>query len=343
MNDDSAKIKDEIELIDFLQIMWKWKYFIGIGTFLFAVIAAIISLQMTKIYGVDMVLRPGILRIGESGKNTYIDSPANIQALIETGTCDEEILNTLKTEHEENLPRTLSFGVTVPKNSDAVIISYETPDSDQGIKILKLLSESLMKKYRELVEYYQNEYKDKIDIKEIEITGYIAAAQTSKENIKNIQRRINELKSEVQLINDNTISLLKERDKLIAQRNNDNVLTSILYTNTIQQNLALANTYKNEINTYNIDIQQEKMKLESNQNKIKSLQVEIKSFEFIKDSIQNIQIIQPPTRSPRVIKPKKKLNVLIATFVGIFTMLFFALLLEYVSKHKKKNEQQETL
>ena len=138
-------------------------------------------------------------------------------------------------------------------------------------------------------------------------------------------------------------SLIKERDKLIAERNANNILSSILYTNTIQQNLTLANTYKNEINTYNIDIQNEKIKIEQRQNSIKAHQIDIKSLEFKKDSIQNIQVIQPPTRSPYVIKPKKKLIVLIATFVGLLATLFLALLIEYVSKHKKKNEQQETL
>jgi capsular polysaccharide biosynthesis protein len=339
MNDSQEKFKDEIELIDFLRIMWKWKYLIAIGTFLFAVIAAVISLQMTKIYSVNMVLRPGIIMIDEKGRKTYIDSPENIQALIKTGTFDKEILNALKTGKEENLPRTLSFEISAPKASDAVKVYCETPDSDQGIKILRLLSELLIKKYSELVGYYKNGHERAIDIKEIEISSYEAAAQSSKEKIKNIQGRINELKSEVQLINNNTTSLIKERDKLIAERNTNNILSSILYTNTIQQNLTLANTYKNEINTYNIDIQNEKIKIEKHQNSIKARQIDIKNLEFKKDSIQNIQVIQPPTRSPYVIKPKKKLIVLIATFVGLFAMLFFALLIEYVSKHKNKNQQ----
>jgi len=339
MNDSQEKFKDEIELIDFLRITWKWKYIIAIGTFLFAVTAAVISLQMTKIYSVNMVLRPGILMIDEKGRKTYIDSSENIQALIKTGTFDEEILNALKAGKEENLPRTLSFEISVPKSSDAVKVYCETPDSDQGIKILRLLSELLIKKYSELVEYYKNGHESAINIKEIEISSYEAAAQASKEKIKNIQGRINELKSEVQLISNNTTSLIKERDKLIADRNTNNILSSILYTNTIQQNLTLANTYKNEINTYNIDIQNEKIKLDKRQNTIKAHQVDIKNLEFKKDSIQNIQVIQPPTRSPYVIKPKKKLIVLIATFVGLFAMLFFALLIEYVSKHKNKNQQ----
>ena len=76
--------EDEIELIDILRVIWKWKYFILAGTLLCALIAAIISFNMTKIYSIDMVLRPGILSVGPEGKNVYIDSPQSIKGLIDS-------------------------------------------------------------------------------------------------------------------------------------------------------------------------------------------------------------------------------------------------------------------
>ena len=67
--------EDEIELIDILRVIWKWKYFILAGTVLCGLIAAIISLNMSKIYSTDMVLRPGILNVGEQGKNVILTLP----------------------------------------------------------------------------------------------------------------------------------------------------------------------------------------------------------------------------------------------------------------------------
>ena len=84
---DTHKVEhyeDEIELIDILRVIWKWKFLILSGTVLCGLIAAIISFNMSKIYSIDMVLRPGILSIGEHGQNVYIDSPANIKALIDS-------------------------------------------------------------------------------------------------------------------------------------------------------------------------------------------------------------------------------------------------------------------
>ena len=40
--------EDEIELMDYLKVLWKWKYLILLGTLACAVIAAIVSFNMTK-------------------------------------------------------------------------------------------------------------------------------------------------------------------------------------------------------------------------------------------------------------------------------------------------------
>ena len=329
---------EEIELIDLFRVIWRWKYLILVGTLFFSVVAGILSLRMDKVYRINMVLMPGVLRIGEGGRNTYIDSPANIRALIEAGTFSEKILESISREKENNLPRAVAFGIDIPKNSSTLKISYETSDIDQGARILESLGNLLRDRYAELVKYYQAEYETVIKKTQTTIENSKAGVLSHKEKIKSIQKRIDALKSEIDLINKNTISLIKERNKLLEQNNQDNILSSILYTNTIQQNLTLANTYKNEINQYQDQKENQKVKLETTQNNIKQLFEDIKDLQFKRQSIQNVQILQPPISSPFAIKPKKKLIVLIATFVGLFAMLFFALLIEYVSKHKKKNQ-----
>ncbi len=66
---------------------------------------------------------------------------------------------------------------------------------------------------------------------------------------------------------------------------------------------------------------------------------EIKSLETQKNSVQNIQILKPPTNELNPIKPKKKLIVMLATFIGIFMMVFLSFFIEYITKNEiqKKN------
>ncbi len=150
---------DEIELMDLLQVLWKWKYLILLGTFACAVVAAIVSFNMTKIYEVKMVVSPGILKIEENGKRLYIDSLQNIQTMIESGSFNEQILEGMDKPAEGDLPEDLEFKVVKPKGLNALNISYETADKKEGIQILSDLSNLLREKFKTVVSYYQQEYE----------------------------------------------------------------------------------------------------------------------------------------------------------------------------------------
>ena len=129
--------EDEIELMDLLLVLWKWKYLILIGTLVCAVAAAVISLQMDKVYSIQTVLQPGRLKVTEDGKTIFISSANTIKAIIEAGTFDDRILSKVKTANSDDLPKTLEFSVNIPSNSNALDISYETSDVDLGLQILK--------------------------------------------------------------------------------------------------------------------------------------------------------------------------------------------------------------
>ena len=84
------------------------------------------------------------------------------------------------------------------------------------------------------------------------------------------------------------------------------------------------------------------MAIEQAENKItdldgqkKLISEQIANIDFRKNIIQNIQILQHPKSSLNPIKPKKKLNILLAAVIGLFLMVFLAFFIEYVSKHKE--------
>ncbi|MBW2640199.1 MAG: hypothetical protein JRE10_08580 [Deltaproteobacteria bacterium] len=297
MNENHRKIEnyeDEIELIDILRVIWKWKYVIIAGTIFCGVIAAIISFNMAKIYSVDMVLRPGILSIGSGEQNVYTNSSQNM------------VLN-------------------LREQGKNIYI-----DSAQNIKALGKL---LLETYRELVQYFKNEYEMKLDIFKSEL-GYIKITIKSyKRNVKNIEKRIDELTPEIELIKNNTANLIKERDKLLSKNpKENNILSALLYSNTIQQNLQLSNQYQDEINNYKGKKENELQKIEKSENEIVNKLNVMKNLQFKKDNIQNIQFLQPATSSLYPVKPRILLNVILALAAGLFLMLFLAFFLEYLGK-----------
>jgi len=324
MNENHRKIEnyeDEIELIDILRVIWKWKYLVLVGTVICGLIAAIISFNMSKIYSINMVLRPGILNVGEQGKNVYIDSPQNIKALIDSGTFNNDILNYLNEIKMDKVPKRLKFKVTIPKQSDTIKVQYETADIKQGVVIQDRLNKLLLETYNKLVQYFKNERDMKLSLLKSE-TDYIKTAIKSyKRNVKNIEKRIDELTPEIELIKNNTANLIKERDKLLSiNPKENNILSALLYSNTIQQNLQLSNRYQDEINNY-----------KGKKNKLNVM----KNLQFKKDNIQNIQFLQPATSSLYPVKPRILLNVILALAAGLFLMLFLAFFLEYLGKVKK--------
>ena len=329
--------EDEIELIDILRVIWKWKYLIIAGTVAFGLIATIISFNMTKIYSIDMVLRPGILNFGEQGKNIYIDSPDNIKALIDSGTFNNDILNYLNEIKMENIPKKLKIKITIPKNSDTIKVEYETDDIKQGMVIQNRLSKLILDTYSTKVKYFKNEYDMKLNSLKSEVESIKKTIPSYKRNVKNIEKRIDELTSEFESIKNNTTNLIKERNKLLSNSpKENNVLSALLYSNTIQQNLELSNNYQNELNEYKLKKEEELQEIEKSENEIAKKLNEIENFQFKKENIQNIQFLQPATSSLYPIKPKKMLIIVLATVLGLFLMLFLAFFLEFVSRYKKR-------
>jgi capsular polysaccharide biosynthesis protein len=340
ISEESQKIEyyqDEIELIDILRVIWIWKYLIISGTVLCGIIAAIISLNMNNIYTINMVLRPGILGVGEEGRNLYIDTPHNIIALIDTGTFNKDILNYLNEIKMKNIPKQLGLKVTMPQNSDTIKVEYKTEDIKQGMIILSHLSKLLSEKYSHMVKYFKKQYDVKLDILKNKKEYIKAAIKFSKRNMKNIEKQIDELSSEVVLIKNNTTNLIRERDELLSKDSKEtDILSSLLYSNTIQQNLQLSKRYQDEINNHKQKIENELQQIEKSENDIIINLNEIKKLQFKKDNIQNIQFLQQAYTNPNPIKPRTLLIFILALLAGLLLSIFLAFLLEYINKHKKE-------
>ena len=396
--------EDEIELIDLLRVIWKWKNLIIGGTLVCALAAAIISFAMPKIYSIDTIIEPGILNIitdGGGNKRVYIDSPQNIKALIDVGSFENQIATHLsQLSKNDNFPGKINFKTTIPKQSNALKVSYETYNIEQGLLILNYLNKLLSEKYSPLITYYQKELYSKIKQKEttlskisaeiIKVKNDISTAQSKtdsavkqktnkiatikagaeakKNKIGNSQKRIKDVQLEIVRITKNTDFLIEERNQLLAsEKKENNILSSVIYISTIQQNIAHSNNLKNGINNLNNQIAGDQADIERLENEVRDLDAqkenlikqtkyqiatlqsqindlesqkkytseEMKILEFKKENVQNIQILKQPMSSPDPIKPKKKLIVILAAFIGIFMMFFLSFFLEYISKNKQ--------
>jgi len=379
---------DEIELIDLFRVLWKWKYLIIVGTSVCALAAAIYSFALPKVYSVDTIIEPGILSIinegGDQDRRVYIDTPQNIKALIDVGSFENQISSYLgKQSNNNEFPMHIHFKTTIPKQSNALKISYETAIGEQGKMILNTLNDLLLKKYSQLIQYYQKDFDSKIqlktsklselthktskvnneistvevnydnkilsnkstgakltnkisnvqnDISAIEvdyerriklnkskikkisyqvlkvkndisnvqsntdanikqkinrISSIEAMQEAKKSQIKNLQNGINDIQAEIGRVTKNTDFLIEERNKLLANNaNRDNILSSVMYINTIQQNLGYLSDLKNRINNINHQTFQETADIENLVIQIRDLDVQKENL--IKQTISKV-------------------------------------------------------
>lgn len=336
MSEKTPQHEDEIELIDILRVIWKRKYLIMGGTLACGLIAAIISLSMPKTYMITMILEPVITTIKDNN-NFYIDSPKNIKSVIDSGVFNNDIINLLK-KNSKDIPKSLNIKGICLKNSNIIKVQYKTKDIATGLQILNILKDLLLKKYSDKGDLYKKSYENDLIIKRAEISKYEAEQQTTKNSIINIEKRVDQLKADIKLLNKNTIKLVEKRDIIIsAHKNQNSILAVILYNNMLQQNFAFVSFYKNETNDCLSQKQQYSLKLKETEENINILKKVISEINLQKDSFQNIQVIQPPNQSNSPVKPKVKLNIVLAILAGGLIMLFISFFVEYVSKFRSNN------
>ena len=327
--------EDEIELIDILRVIWRWKYFIIAGTIIFGLSAAIMSFKTDKIYSIEMKLMPGILRIGNGGENIYLDSLQNIKDLIVSGVFKNDILNYFNKTKEDKGPRKLNFKVTIPQDSNILYVNYETADVKQGMVILNRLSELLSQAYSKRIQYFKNEYDIKLNLKKHNVDYLNAIIQSCKRNVINIEKRNNELKTEIELIKINTTNLNTEKNILLSKNpHKNNGHQNLFYTYLIQQYIELSNNYKNKINDNNLEKEDQLQRIQKYKSEIEQSVDEIQKIQLEKEKIQNIQVIDSAAKNPYPVRPKTKLNIAFALVAGLFLMTFLSFLGEYIRKYK---------
>ena len=94
---------DTIEFIDLLRVVWKWKWFIIVFTFVCAIAAGIISFSMPKIYNISMIIGPGTIGtdINKGGELVYLNTADNITSEIEGEAYNLKIIDALKLDGEK--------------------------------------------------------------------------------------------------------------------------------------------------------------------------------------------------------------------------------------------------
>ena len=295
---------DTIELIDLLRVVWKWRWFIIIFTLACAIAAGIISFSMPKIYEVSMVIEPGVINVDKNGKPIFLDSPLNIKSKIDSHVYNSQIYKRLNADPKK---LNLGFKTVQIKNSNTLKIRLEVEDVNKGIQLLYILFHELVKEYNKYGASRKSEIDEKIALNKRQLN--ISASEN------------NYLEKETAIVKANTDRIIEERNMLLKRGgDNPDKLSLLIYTNIVQQNMVHYNELNKQLSTL--------------MNAIETMKSNIEMVKIKKQAIENIKLIQQPQSSIYPIKPKKKLNVMLAFVIGLFVSIFLAFFMEYIQKMK---------
>jgi len=182
------RYEDEIELMDYILVIWKWKYLILGGTLAFTFVAAIISFialkQQPTMYRTSIVLKPGVLEIDRSGHKVFIDTPENIKTLIEN---DLKFRVLEQNSNNIKLSTELDFQLDIPKGSNIINVSLVSALADVGTMKLNYLIKALSAEFQNKIKYIKN---NKIEAKKIKIASHeaneVMARKKVEDNIKSL-------------------------------------------------------------------------------------------------------------------------------------------------------------
>ena len=396
--------RDKDEIRDYFRVIWKRKWLIIFATFLCVAITAALSFTLPRKWEVDCILKPSKFFIqsdtGEFKEITVIN-PQQISALIINKTYDRSIADELGLD----LRRFPSLQARELRGTQLIRVSLKTPDVEQGESILHLLFKYIkrdldskieleMKGLENLIEnnksfvqqkelsildrrneilVIENENKlNKIDIQQYERHALEKQQEiASIENLLKIsQGREESIQTELKAVRQRIDTIEKQHMKALGEeKNEENALSLLLYSNVVQQNMQYYNTLdkelfterinqenwmlsskmkegeianlrdqiaqtKTEMDTLNTRISDKKNQIEKIKNEIMTIQNTIALLEERRSRVDYTQLVKQPTTSLFPVSPKRRLNVLIALVLGVTVFTLFAFFLEYTQPRR---------
>jgi uncharacterized protein involved in exopolysaccharide biosynthesis len=357
--------EDNINLYDYIKVIWRWKFII-IGIVILSVIAALVrSYMITPVYRVTASLSPGAIEeLDPETMKVELVPVAKIDEMvsfINGGIYNPKIFNALNIP-----PFVLQF--TAKKHGEAYIInvSYDTTDPEQGEIIMRELLNQIEKSFSWKITSKIDKFKEILN----EIVFYI-------NQIKLLKDAETKIRKQIKMIDENTESIIKQRDRMLSEGGKGDPVALLLYSNTIQQNIAYKDTLNTTLQT-NREGQGVQQKLLENSERNLSNQLlimeklikkpdigqdfsefisrydsllterpslkrlleklkEVKSKEESTD-VKLIHVVQEPFASSRPIRPRRTRMVMISGFVSLFLGFFLALIVDFIRKSKDSSK-----
>ena len=332
--------EDEIELMDYLNVIWKKKWLIILPTLFCVVIAGIISFRLPHIWEVDAIIQPSkILVKTEQGQfeEVVVVSPKQI-----VGQISQEVYNRL-IGAELNLDiRTFpTLKAENLRDTNLVRVSVREKDTEKAKLILLSLFKHLKADLDEKIDIEMKGIDSQIKNQEIVKTMIEDQIKVFKSKLRIVKQRKKEIEAEMSDVRKRIKSLEEEQSVNLKKekRSESESLGMLLYSNEIQQSLRYHNTLNELLNNKKIEEENLNLELDNGDKNISQIENTVNDLNEKRGRIDYAQLIKEPTSSLSPVSPRKKRNVLIAGILSLMIFTILAFFLEYIRKNRAKEDK----
>jgi hypothetical protein len=258
-----------------------------------------------------------------------LDTPGNIKAKIESGAFDLNVTNALKLDYADN-----KLNVSQPKDSTFLKFTILEPDNDKqlGVRILNQFFIELTTFYKHTIDLKKGDIDRQMSVIANAVKSKHDSIRLTEGNLKITEAREKELINELKDTKVNTEQLIAKRNLLLESKAQSDEISSLLYLNTIQQNMNYVNQLSNQLSDIKARKENAINTIETLQIDINNVSIEVEKLKTVRENIRNIVLIQEPRVSPKPTGPQRRRIVLLAGMVSLMAGAFLAFFLEFMGK-----------
>jgi len=306
----TSREDEEIELMDYLVVLWKRKWLIMVGTFICLVTAGIVAFNMTKIYEVSTSINVGRI------EGRFVEEGSIISERVKSISLRKEIAQKLSLPLE-GISGEDFFKVSTKGNKDTLTVEIKrgTAKPDQAIKILEIVDENLLQRHQSKIEKARKTLLDKIVINEDRI-------EVKRETQKILKKQLADIEREIKVLEQVRDSIIKRKIKEV------DVVGMVAYFNDLQARLNSAYSTRFRI-------------IDQIPSEILSYRTNIATLQGQLNEMRDTEVINPPHSSYYPVKPQKKRILAIAAVLGFIVCVFLAFFLEYTERYRERKVKTE--
>ncbi len=328
--------EDEINLMEYLEVIWKRKWLIIIPTFILVVLAGVYSFLKTPVWEVESLIQPAKFTIQTEGgqfEEVLVVPPKQIAGKVNEGAYHSLIsaeLNMNIRKFPETKAETLK---------DTVLVRVQTKDTapEEAKSIHLSLFKHLKAESDKKVDLEMKKIESGIKTKQIDINKLTDEIDTLNSKLKIINKRSEDIEKELVSTRERIEQLKKEQADNLGKStwSSGEALGMLIYSNEIQQSFQYMNNLNEALSQKKIEAEEIRGRIDTQKKNIEQIENQIEDLKQKMIRIDYAQLIKDPTSSLNPVAPNKKLNVIIAGFLGLFLFTILAFFLEYIEKNKR--------